>query len=248
MSQELEIQVIVTTHSPYLLSHHNPESNILLKRRCVRKKHRDSVIECVDDANWREPFELALGMVGPEFDALKNAFFSRENNILLVEGDIDVEYLELLRDNKHGTNKLNYSGEIYPYGGYGFLNNPVLINFLKGRFNKMLITLDYDAYPNVKATFEKVGLVQNVDFFLVGIDKAGYRFIEGLIPDSVREKVNSENSALNFALQSEKPEERKIAKNELKNLYLKEFKALSKNDTTLFREFYKLSKLLNKQL
>ena len=60
----MEIQVIATTHSPYLLSHHNPKSNILVKRNTFRKKIRESIIENVQDENWREPFELALGMVG----------------------------------------------------------------------------------------------------------------------------------------------------------------------------------------
>jgi predicted ATP-dependent endonuclease of OLD family len=67
LSQELEIQVIATTHSPYLLSHHNPKSNLLLKRKTYRKKNRESFIEPIDSNNWRKPFELALGMVGPEF-------------------------------------------------------------------------------------------------------------------------------------------------------------------------------------
>jgi putative ATP-dependent endonuclease of the OLD family len=64
LSKELEIQVIATTHSPYLLSHHNPSSNILVKRNIKRNKIRESVVENVKGENWREPFELALGMVG----------------------------------------------------------------------------------------------------------------------------------------------------------------------------------------
>lgn len=144
LSQELEIQVIATTHSPYLLSHHNPKSNILLKRKISRKKIRESFIEEINSSNWREPFELALGMVGPEFESLKEAFFSKENSIILVEGALDVEYFKLLQDSRHGNNKLNFNGEFYPYGGFGFLNNPVLLKFMKERFSSLFVTLDLD--------------------------------------------------------------------------------------------------------
>ncbi len=248
LSQELEIQVIATTHSPYLLSHHNPKSNLLLKRKVTRKKARESFIEKVDDKNWREPFELALGMIGPEFESLKEAFFSQGNSIMLVEGKLDVEYFKLLTDKRHGENKLSFNGEFYPYYGFGFLNNPVLLKFMKERFSNLYITIDLDAYPQVKGNFKKAGLVKDEDYFLVGRDKPGYRFIEGLIPDEIREKVNSENPDLNFALQSEIKEERKSARGKLKELYLKRFKHNIKYDNSHFEEFYKLTKKLNKKI
>lgn len=248
LSQELEIQVIATTHSPYLLSHHNPKSNLLLKRKLARKKIRDSYIETVDDSNWREPFELALGMIGPEFESLKDAFFSQENSIILVEGKLDVEYFKLLKDNRHGENKLDFKGEFYPYGGFGFLNNPVLLKFMKERFSRLFITLDLDAFSQVKSSFTKAGMEKDKDYFLVGLDKPGYRFIEGLIPNAIREKVNSVNSELVFALQSENKDERKSAKDKLKDLYLTEFKKEVKFDSSYFEEFYKLSKKLNKNI
>lgn len=248
LSQELEIQVIATTHSPYLLSHHNPKSNLLLKRKTARRKVRESFIEKVDDKNWREPFELALGMIGPEFESLKEAFFSQENSIILVEGKLDVEYFKLLTDKRHGNNGLAFNGEFYPYGGYGFLNNPVLLKFMKERFGCMYITVDLDAYAQVKNSFEKASLQKDKDYFLIGLDKPGYRFIEGLIPDSVRGKVNSANPELNFALQSENKEERKSAKERLKELYLVEFKKSIQYDSSHFEEFYKLSAKLNKKI
>jgi len=248
LSQELEIQVIATTHSPYLLSHHNPKSNLLLNRKYLRKKNRESYLENPDKENWRKPFELALGMVGPEFDSLKEAFFSRDNNIILVEGKLDVEYFELLRDKKHGINRLDYKGEIFSYGGYGFLNNPVLLKFIKDRFNKLCVTLDLDAISQVKGSFDKAEFIKNDDYFLIGIDKPGYRFVEGLIPDFIRNSVNSANPELNFALQSENKDERKSAKDRLKDLYLQEFKKDIKYDETYFGEFYKLTKLINKKM
>lgn len=248
LSKELEIQVIATTHSPYLLSHHNPKSNILVKRNIVRNKIRESIIENVKDENWREPFELALGMVGPEFESLKEAFFSKENNIILLEGEIDVEYFNMLRDTRHGENRLKFDGELYPYGGFGFLNNPVLLKFIKERFNKLIVTIDLDAVSNVKSNFDKAGYLKEEDYFSIGLDKPGYRCVEGLLPDFIKSKVNNENAELVFALQSEDKDERKSAKDRLKALYLEEFKKDLKYDNTYFEEFYKLTKKMNKKI
>lgn len=248
LSKELEIQVIATTHSPYLLSHHNPKSNILVKRNIVRNKTRESIIENVKDENWREPFELALGMVGPEFESLKEAFFSKENNIILLEGTIDVEYFNILRDTRHGENRLKFDGELYPYGGFGFLNNPVLLKFIKERFNKLIVTIDLDAISNVKTNFDKAGYLKDDDYFSIGLDKPGYRCVEGLLPDFIKSEVNNKNSELVFALQSEDKDERKSAKDRLKALYLEEFKKDLKYDSTYFEEFYKLSKKMNKKI
>jgi AAA15 family ATPase/GTPase len=248
LSKELEIQVIATTHSPYLLSHHNPKSNILVKRNIQKTKIRESIIENVEDENWREPFELALGMVGPEFETLKDAFFSKENNIMLLEGEIDVEYFKLLRDNRHGVNKFIFDGELYPYGGFGFLNNPVLLKFIKERFNKLIVTIDLDAISNVKSNFEKAGYFKDCDYFTIGQDKPGYRCVEGLLPDFVKSTVNTNNQELVFALQSEDKDERKSAKDKLKRLYLEEFKKDIKYDSSYFGEFYKLTAKINKKI
>ncbi|MHA8075765.1 ATP-dependent nuclease [Aquirufa sp. TARAVU-A1A] len=248
LSKELEIQVIATTHSPYLLSHHNPKSNILLKRNILRNNARESLIENVENENWREPFELALGMVGPEFESLKEAFFSQNNDIILLEGTTDLEYFQLLRDRNHGTKRLQFEGELYAYGGFGFLSNPVLLKFIKERFNKLIVTVDLDAVGNVKSQFDKAGYREDVDYFLIGYDKPGYRCIEGLLPEFIRSKVCSENAELVFALQSEDKEERKSAKGKLKWLYLTEFKKNIKFDDSYFGEFYKLSSKINKHL
>lgn len=248
LSKELEIQVIATTHSPYLLSHHNPQSNILVKRNIIQGKTCESMVERVEEENWREPFELALGMVGPEFESLKEAFFSKENNIMLLEGDIDVEYFKLLKDERHSNKKLLFNGELYSYGGFGFLNNPVLLKFIKERFNKLIVTVDLDAIANVKQNLEKAGYKKDVDYFTVGLDKPGYRCVEGLLPDFIRQSVNSENNELVLALQSENKEERKIAKDKLKQLYFEEFKKNIKYDETYFENFYVLINKINKRL
>jgi putative ATP-dependent endonuclease of OLD family len=187
-------------------------------------------------------------MVGPEFESLKEAFFSKDNNIMLLEGAIDIEYFNLLRDKRHGEKRLKFTGELYPYGGYGFLNNPVLLKFIKERFNKLIVTLDLDAISNVKPNFDKAGYIKDNDYFLIGADKPGYRCVEGLLPDFIKNKVNSDNPELVFGLQSENKDERKSAKDRLKALYLLEFKKDTKYDSTYFEEFYKLAGKMNKKL
>jgi hypothetical protein len=119
---------------------------------------------------------------------------------------------------------------------------------MKERFNKFCVTLDLDAIGQVKKSFDTAGYNKNVDYFTVGIDKPGYQFIEGLIPDFIRSKVNAANPELNFALQSENKEERKSAKDRLKEMYLAECKKEMKYTEEYFGEFYKLTKMLNKIL
>ena len=80
------------------------------------------------------------------------------------------------------------------------------------------------------------------------MDKPGYRCIEGLLPDFIKSKVNSENSELIYGLQSENKDERKSAKDRLKSLYLEEFKKDLKFNETYFGEFYKLVEKMNKKL
>ncbi|HEY3215821.1 MAG TPA: AAA family ATPase [Candidatus Eisenbacteria bacterium] len=106
LSEEFRVQIIVTTHSPYLLSQNRPESNILLKRRGARGQMRAT--ERVDTAGdgWMEPFALALGIGDAEFKPWRELFFSKSSGLLLVEGDTDKEYFVLLRDPAHGSNRL----------------------------------------------------------------------------------------------------------------------------------------------
>lgn len=248
LSKELEIQVITTTHSPYLLSHHNPKSNILVKRKVKRKKLRETYIEPIENENWREPFELALGMVGPEFESMKNAFFSNQNTLLLVEGAIDKEYFELLKSDEHGANKLEFDGELFAYDGFGFLTNNILLKFIKNRFNNVLITLDLDTYDKVKKNIERTGFEKDVNYFVVGQNKAGKRNIEGLIPNSVMTSVHQENGELVQALLSDNSDEVKSAKSSLKQLYLSKFKEIAEPTPEYYSEFYKLTKKLNKAI
>jgi putative ATP-dependent endonuclease of OLD family len=248
ISQEMKIQVITTTHSPYLLSHLNPTSNILVKRKITRNSNRETYIEVPDERKWKEPFELALGMIGPEFESLKQAFFSTEKEILFVEGDIDKEYFEMLKEAAHGDERLKFSGEVYSYDGFGFLNNAILLKFIRNRFTKVVITLDLDTYDQVQSNLERVGFIKDKDYFVVGLDQPGKRNIEGLLPEKVINAVNAQSSNLVQALFSNNKEEVKSAKGTLKKKYLAEFQKDSKPTKEYFGEFYKLVKRINKEL
>lgn len=247
LSSELEIQVIATTHSPYMLSHHNPKSNLLVKRKISRNKLRETYIEPIDEENWREPFELALGMIGPEFDTLKNAFFSNENKILLVEGEIDKEYFELLKKDKHNGNKLKFEGEIFAYDGFGFLTNNILMKFIKNRFSEVVITLDLDTCDKVENNLKRAGFEKNKSYFIVGKDTPGNRCIEGLIPQHIKDEVNNENGDVIQGLLSGNKDEVKSAKSRLKQLYLAKFKEKEEPTEEYYSELYKLAKRIDKR-
>jgi len=56
LSREFGIQIIVTTHSPYMLNHENPTANILLSRRTHYKKAYETRRIPTDGENWMMPF------------------------------------------------------------------------------------------------------------------------------------------------------------------------------------------------
>lgn len=62
LANELKIQTIVTTHSPYMLSQENMSSNILLERSSLRKIKETAVVELKDES-WMEPFSEILGRI-----------------------------------------------------------------------------------------------------------------------------------------------------------------------------------------
>lgn len=75
IAYEFKVQVIVTTHSPYMLSKKGPESNILLKRKSHQNQFRETEIVETTGENWMEPFGLALGISNEEFTPWKDIFF-----------------------------------------------------------------------------------------------------------------------------------------------------------------------------
>jgi hypothetical protein len=112
LAEEFQVQVIVTTHSPYLLSIGSPESNILLKRRLKYKQLLETQRVDTTGENWMQPFSLALGLESDEFKPWKSLLLAASHAILLGEGDVDREYFEMLRSEEHGANRLRFDGEI----------------------------------------------------------------------------------------------------------------------------------------
>jgi predicted ATP-dependent endonuclease of OLD family len=248
LAEEFQVQVIVTTHSPYLLSIGSPESNILLERRLRYKQLQET--QRVDTAgdNWMEPFSLALGLESEEFKPWKRLLLAASDSILLVEGDGDRDYFEMLRDEAHGPNRLHFDGEIVSYDGTGSLANTVLLRFIKNRHKKLFVTYDLDAEQVVAKTLNALGLQRRNDFLPVGINAAGKRCIEGLLPDSITNAIYGANSALVQAATSGTKDEQTSAKNNLKKLLLAEFKSKAVPGNEYFAGFYQLVKVINKAL
>ena len=248
LAEELKVQVIVTTHSPYLLSLEQPDANILLARRLFRKRLRETEVVPTDSEKWMEPFSLALGISDSELAPWKDALFSSGDSVLLVEGDIDKEYLEMLRDDSHGAERLAFQGTIFPYGGKDTLKQRQLVRFVMSQFKTFLITYDLDCELEVEPVLKSLGLVKGVNYVSIGRDVPGKRFIEGLLPESVFQKVHADNVDLlqkaTFATGSDS----KSAKSSLKRMYLDEFKKSAKPGAEMFKNFYVLGKQLNKMI
>ena len=110
LSEDFGVQVICTTHSPYLLSVEHPESNILLERRSFRGQELETKVIDTSGENWMEPFALSLGIDNSAFQEWKGLLFKRSSQLLLVEGKTDQEYFDLLKSDSHGKNRLSFEG------------------------------------------------------------------------------------------------------------------------------------------
>jgi predicted ATP-dependent endonuclease of OLD family len=234
---EFKIQIIVATHSQYLLSHKTPSANILLERN-LNSNNKGSQIVNTSGEKWFEPFALSLGISGVDFGPFKSTIFSGSSDIILVEGESDKEYFTLLKEEKHGRNKLKFNGEIFSYGGAGNIKNNILLRFIKERFKRFVVTVDLDKYLEVKSAFETLGLKENQEFIVIGINETGKKCIEGLIPHSLLSKIYSENVVL-VQKAMENSADGKNARSELKTKILESFKLEAQSDLNLFTEFSK---------
>lgn len=248
LSEEFGVQVIVTTHSPYLLNTSVPSSNILLRRRTAYKQLRQTERIDTSEENWMKPFGLALGLKSEEFKPWKELILSGSDAILLVEGETDKQYFEMLRDPKHNANRLNFSGEVVPYDGTGSLQNTVLLRFIKNRYPKLFVTYDLDAEKQIERTLQSLGLEKKKHYMSIGLNAPGDRSIEGLLPTATKNSVHSANTALVQAAVQGTKEERESARNHLKELMLVEFKAKAVPGAEYFGNFYPLVKIINAAL
>ena len=248
LAEEFEVQVIVTTHSPYLLSVKSPKSNILLRRRRDREQLFETEVVNTSGSGWMKPFGLALGLQSNEFAPWKALFLTESDAILLVEGKTDKEYFELLRDEAHGEKQLKFNGEIVSYEGTGSLKNTVLLNFIRNKYKRIFVTFDLDASRELDKTFRALEFERDKHFAPIGVDEAGKRNIEGLLPDSVRRAVYSAEDGVVQVAMSGTAEEQRSAKNRLKKLLLKEFKAKARPGDGYYKGFYPIVGLANKAL
>jgi predicted ATP-dependent endonuclease of OLD family len=246
LANQLQIQIITTTHSPYLLSLKSPESNILLDRD-VRPKSKDASSHIIETntENWYEPFVVALGINSSDFGPMKDIIFSENSKILLVEGSIDKDYFSFFQEAIHGKDALLSDIDIFPYDGADNAKNTILMNFIKKKFHKVIITVDVDKYNDVQKSLTSIGFKENTDFFAIGKKESGKECIEGLIPASVWAAVLSANTELSRKAVMSVGKDQKSAKNELKKLLLEEFIKTPINEET-HKDFYDLIKKLNK--
>ena len=100
MSTELKIQIIATTHSPYMLNQVNPSANILLDRKTFRGLPKETYRIDTSEKNWMRPFSENLGIIPEDFASLASIFTKEASLAVLVEGPIDKEYFDHLRDQK----------------------------------------------------------------------------------------------------------------------------------------------------
>lgn len=248
LAEEFQIQVLVTTHSPYLLSLNHPESNILLSRRQNYGQLRET--QRVDSAgeNWMTPFGQALGMSSDEFKPWQKLFGSQSEAILLVEGETDRAYFEMLREPAHGVNALSFDGDIIAYEGTGTLKNNVLVRFIKNRYKRVFVTFDLDVKADVERCLTSLGLKKDHDYVGIGLEEPGKRSIEGLLPETVRTAVFAKYPDFVMAATSGTKEERDQARGQLKRKFLEEFRNTAIPGEEYFKNFYKIAKLANRNL
>ena len=246
LAEDFRVQVIVTTHSPFMLSLDRTESNILLERRYERQKIYETHLVDTQGERWMEPFALALGLNSDHFKPWKNAIFSEADRILMVEGNVDKDYFSLLGDESHGENKLKFDGEIFVYGGFGSLKSRVLLDFVSRTNKRVFITYDLDCEREVSPLLEEMGFRRQKDFIGIGSDESGKGSIEGLLPeDVVRTVYGREVDLVQKALNGTK-EEQASAKNNLKRLLFEEFKKTATPQSPQYQKLYDVVKKINK--
>jgi putative ATP-dependent endonuclease of OLD family len=224
LSSEFGIQIIATTHSPYMLNLEEPSANILLCREQKRKKNFNTVRVDTTDENWMAPFAEHLGISTTDFSPLKTLFTSSKKAVLLVEGPIDQQYFELFQSGTLPCEQLRDHIDVVPYGGKDTLKNTLLLQFVLRNFEQLYVTFDLDAKKEVTAPLERLGLEDKKHFLALGEDQAGKDCIEGLLPQRVLANVNGRETDLVMQLGSRDNKERKKAEDTLKKMYLEEFR------------------------
>src|SRR5260370_35706889 len=95
LSEEFGVQILATTHSPYMLNQGNPGSNILLNRCMKKKQPREPDKVCTRANNWLHPFPLASGLESKASAPCRTLFFAETSKIPLEAGAPDHANFEM---------------------------------------------------------------------------------------------------------------------------------------------------------
>ena len=61
-------------------------------------------------------------------------------------------------------------------------------NFLKNKYKKIVVTCDLDVEDEIKNILIALGFEKGKNYFPIGLNEAGQRNIEGLVPDAIKKK------------------------------------------------------------
>ena len=217
-----------------------------MKRKLSRGKTLSTEIIKTDKENWMAPFAEHLGVIPPEFENWRQVFASKGSRIVLVEGNLDREYIEFLRETFPQEFQLPLDVEVVPYGGKGALGNTLMMKFILSRIASYFVTFDQDAAQEVTKSLEKIGLVANKNFAAVGQSKIGRQAIEGLLPDRVLRAVHGRETDLMMVLGAGNSDDRKQAKSSLKRILLTEFKSHQDYSKEELAPLFQLGKVISK--
>ena len=251
LAKDLGVQIIITTHSPYMLCQEDPQCNILLDRKLKRGKLKEAEVVPITENRWMEPFGIILGLNDESVAPWSEVVRSSLDDAILVEGDIDKEYLEYISGLEISGFKIPDGVEIIAYGGKDALKNTIMLKFVIEKFDRVFITFDQDAKHELLRPMTQLGLTEKKEFLALGVNKDGKDCIEGIVPQRILSKVHGENTDLIMKLTSTDSKKRKSAKNELKRLVLDEFKKttdIKSEELKGFKEFYTSVKKTFKQL
>lgn len=240
LAEELKIQIIATTHSPYMLNQNDPSANYLLERKMFRKLPRETYLKDTSGNDWMIPFAENLGIIPSDFESWKPVFSAHSDKVVLVEGELDKAYFEYFRDNFPGIYTIPKEIDIVPYGGKDSLKNTSILQFMINKFGKVFITFDLDAKKDVESCLKRINLSHGMDYIHIGIDTPGSDCIEGLLPASIKQKVYADRYELVTIISSQDTTARNRARAELKMSLLEEMKRYDAkpNELKAFKELF----------
>lgn len=233
LAEELKIQIIATTHSPYMLNQKDPTANILLERRIYRGLPRETTIRDTSGDDWMLPFAENLGIIPAEFEHWKKVFGVNSNRVVLVEGEIDKKYFEIFKAKYPALYSIPDDVEVVAYGGKDALKNTTILQFMISKFGRVFVTFDLDARSEVKASLDRIGLVEGADYCAIGRPVSGCECIEGLLPAEIMRNVYGSRYDLVTAATSQDTKVRNSARSQIKQELLSEFERHDRSEKDL---------------